>query len=93
MRPRAAAAFEAKKPLQIIELGFEDAKASEVLVEIMATGVCRTDAYTLDTLDTPECSECKSCLMSNCNLRTAIRATRGQKLMPNGTPLKVLIPS
>ena len=31
-------------------------KAGEVLVEIMATGVCHTDAYTLDGLDRKACS-------------------------------------
>ncbi len=48
---RAAVAFEAKKPLEIVELGVEGPKAGEVLVEIMATGICHTDAYTLDGLD------------------------------------------
>src|ERR1700710_2983576 len=51
MKPRAAVAFEAKKPLEIIELDLEGPKAGEVLVEIKATGICHTDAYTLDGLD------------------------------------------
>jgi S-(hydroxymethyl)glutathione dehydrogenase/alcohol dehydrogenase len=51
MKTRAAVAFEAKKPLEIVELDLEGPKAGEVLVEIMATGVCHTDAYTLDGLD------------------------------------------
>ncbi len=48
---RAAVAFEAKKPLEIVELDLEGPKAGEVLVEIMATGICHTDAYTLDGFD------------------------------------------
>ena len=51
MKTRAAVAFEAKKPLEIVELDLEGPKAGEVLVEIMATGICHTDAYTLDGFD------------------------------------------
>src|SRR3954463_3897853 len=51
MKTRAAVAFEAKKPLEIIELDLDGPKAAEVLVEIKATGICHTDAYTLDGFD------------------------------------------
>ncbi|WP_443748076.1 S-(hydroxymethyl)glutathione dehydrogenase/class III alcohol dehydrogenase [Asticcacaulis solisilvae] len=51
MKTRAAVAFEAKKPLEIVEVDLEGPKAFEVLVEIKATGICHTDAYTLDGLD------------------------------------------
>ncbi len=122
MKTRAAIAFEAKKPLEIVELDLEGPKAGEVLVEIMATGICHTDAYTLDGFDsegifpsvlghegagivreigagvtsvkpgdhviplyTPECRQCKSCLSGKTNLCTAIRATQGKGLMPDGT--------
>ncbi|WP_294191472.1 S-(hydroxymethyl)glutathione dehydrogenase/class III alcohol dehydrogenase [uncultured Sphingomonas sp.] len=122
MKTRAAVAFEAKKPLEIVELDLEGPKAGEVLVEIVATGICHTDAYTLDGLDseglfpsvlghegagivrevgagvtsvavgdhviplyTPECRQCKSCLSQKTNLCTAIRATQGKGLMPDGT--------
>src|ERR1700681_3110149 len=122
MKTRAAVAFEAKKPLEIIELDLEGPKAGEVLVEIKATGICHTDAYTLDGLDsegifpsilghegagivreigagvasvkpgdhviplyTPECRQCKSCLSRKTNLCTAIRATQGKGVMPDGT--------
>src|SRR5262245_55560332 len=51
MKTRAAVAFEAKKPLEIVELDLEGPKAGGVLVEIKATGICHTDAYTLDGLD------------------------------------------
>jgi S-(hydroxymethyl)glutathione dehydrogenase/alcohol dehydrogenase len=122
MKTRAAVAFEAKKPLEIVELDLEGPKAGEVLVEIMATGICHTDAYTLDGLDseglfpsvlghegagivrevgpgvtsikpgdhviplyTPECRQCKSCLSGKTNLCTAIRATQGKGVMPDGT--------
>ena len=51
MKTRAAVAFEAKHPLEIVELDLEGPRAGEVLVEIKATGVCHTDAYTLDGLD------------------------------------------
>src|SRR6201992_2663630 len=122
MKTRAAVAFEAKKPLEIVELDLEGPKAGEVLVEIKATGICHTDAYTLDGLDSeglfpsilghegagvvvevgpgvtsvkpgdhvtplypPECRQCKSCLSRKTNLCTAIRATQGKGLMPDGT--------
>src|SRR6202453_1108731 len=51
MRTRAAVAFEAKKPLEIVELDLDGPKAGEVLIEVMATGICHTDAYTLSGLD------------------------------------------
>lgn len=51
MKTRAAVAFAANRPLEIVELDLEGPKAGEVLVEIKATGVCHTDAYTLDGKD------------------------------------------
>ncbi|MFC7473541.1 S-(hydroxymethyl)glutathione dehydrogenase/class III alcohol dehydrogenase [Dankookia sp. GCM10030260] len=51
MKTRAAVAWEAKKPLTIETVELDGPKPGEVLVEIMATGVCHTDAYTLDGLD------------------------------------------
>jgi S-(hydroxymethyl)glutathione dehydrogenase/alcohol dehydrogenase len=53
MKTRAAVAFEAGKPLVIEEVDLEGPKAGEVLVEIKATGVCHTDAFTLSG-DDPE---------------------------------------
>ena len=122
MKTRAAVAFEAKRPLEIVEVDLEGPRAGEVLVEIMATGICHTDAYTLDGLDseglfpsilghegagivreigegvtlvavgdhviplyTPECAKCKTCLSGKSNLCTAIRATQGKGVMPDGT--------
>ena len=122
MKTRAAVAFEAKHPLEIVEVDLDGPRAGEVLVEIMASGICHTDAYTLDGLDseslfpsilghegagvvrevgagvtsvapgdhviplyTPECRQCKSCLSGKTNLCTAIRATQGKGLMPDGT--------
>ena len=122
MKTRAAVAFEAKRPLEIVEVDLDGPSEGEVLVEIMATGICHTDAYTLDGLDseglfpsilghegagvvreigagvtsvavgdhviplyTPECGKCKTCLSGKSNLCTAIRATQGKGLMPDGT--------
>ncbi len=51
MKTRAAVAFEAGRPLEIVEVDLDGPKAGEVLVEIMATGICHTDAYTLDGFD------------------------------------------
>ncbi len=122
MKTKAAVAFAPKQPLEIVELDLEGPKAGEVLVEIKATGICHTDAYTLDGHDsegifpsilghegagivrdvgagvasvapgdhviplyTPECRQCKSCLSRKTNLCTAIRATQGKGLMPDGT--------
>ena len=122
MKTRAAVAFAPKQTLEIVEVDLEGPKAGEVLVEIMATGICHTDAYTLDGFDsegifpsilghegagvvreigpgvtsvkpgdhviplyTPECRQCKSCLSGKTNLCTAIRATQGKGVMPDGT--------
>jgi len=51
MKTRAAIAFAPNKPLEIHEVDLEGPRAGEVLVEIMATGVCHTDSYTLDGKD------------------------------------------
>ncbi len=51
MKTRAAVAWEANKPLTIETIDIGGPKSGEVLVEIMATGVCHTDAYTLSGLD------------------------------------------
>ena len=122
MKTRAAVAFQAGKPLEIVDVDLEGPKAGEVLVEIKATGLCHTDDFTLSGADpeglfpailghegagvvvdvgpgvksvkkgdhviplyTPECRECPSCLSRKTNLCTAIRATQGQGLMPDGT--------
>ncbi len=53
METRAAVAFEAGKPLQIETVQLEGPKAGEVLVEIKASGICHTDAFTLSG-DDPE---------------------------------------
>jgi S-(hydroxymethyl)glutathione dehydrogenase/alcohol dehydrogenase len=122
MKSRAAVAFEAGKPLEIVEVDLEGPKQGEVLVEIKATGVCHTDEFTRSGADpeglfpailghegagvvvdvgpgvisvkkgdhviplyTPECRQCPSCLSRKTNLCTAIRATQGQGVMPDGT--------
>ena len=122
MKTRAALAVGAGKPLEIHEVNLDGPAPGEVLVEIMATGVCHTDYYTLSGKDsegvfpsilghegagivrevgagvtsvkpgdhviplyTPECRGCKTCLSRKSNLCTAIRATQGKGLMPDGT--------
>jgi S-(hydroxymethyl)glutathione dehydrogenase/alcohol dehydrogenase len=122
MKSRAAVAFEAGKPLEIVEIDVAPPKAGEVLVRIRATGVCHTDAFTLSGDDpegvfpavlghegggevvevgegvtsvkpgdhviplyTAECGKCKFCLSGKTNLCSAVRATQGKGLMPDGT--------
>jgi S-(hydroxymethyl)glutathione dehydrogenase/alcohol dehydrogenase len=119
---RAAVAWAAGKPLSVEEVELDGPKAGEVLVEVKATGICHTDAYTLSGADpeglfpailghegagivrevgagvtslapgdhviplyTPECRQCKTCLSRRSNLCTAIRATQGKGVMPDGT--------
>src|SRR5688572_22245666 len=53
MKTRAAVAFEAGKPLQIVELDLEGPKKGEGLVKITHTALCHTDAFTLSG-DDPE---------------------------------------
>jgi S-(hydroxymethyl)glutathione dehydrogenase/alcohol dehydrogenase len=122
METRAAVAHEAGKPLVIEMVHLDGPKAGEVLVEVKATGICHTDAFTLSGGDpeglfpailghegagivvdvgpgvttlkkgdhviplyTPECRQCEACLSRKTNLCTAIRATQGQGVMPDGT--------
>jgi S-(hydroxymethyl)glutathione dehydrogenase / alcohol dehydrogenase len=122
MKTRAAIAYAAGKPLEIVTLDLEGPKAGEVLVENKATGICHTDEFTRSGGDpeglfpcilghegagivvdvgagvttlkkgdhviplyTPECRQCKSCLSRKTNLCTAIRATQGKGVMPDGT--------
>jgi S-(hydroxymethyl)glutathione dehydrogenase/alcohol dehydrogenase len=51
MDVRAAVAFEAGKPLEIEKIQLEGPKAGEVLIELKATGICHTDAFTLSGAD------------------------------------------
>ena len=51
MKTRAAVAWEAGKPLEILEINLEGPKDGEVLIRNVATGVCHTDAYTLSGTD------------------------------------------
>jgi S-(hydroxymethyl)glutathione dehydrogenase/alcohol dehydrogenase len=51
MDVRAAVAYGANQPLVVETVQLEGPRAGEVLVEIKATGVCHTDAYTLSGMD------------------------------------------
>ena len=51
MKARAAVAWEAGKPLVIEEVDVAGPKAGEVLLQVAASGVCHTDAYTLSGKD------------------------------------------
>ncbi len=51
MKSRAAIAWAAGQPLAIEEIDVEGPKAGEVLVRLVATGVCHTDAFTLSGAD------------------------------------------
>src|SRR5260221_5382777 len=51
MQTRAAVAWKAGEPLTIEAIELEGPRAGEVLVEIMATGICHTDAFTLSGSD------------------------------------------
>ncbi len=53
IKSRAAVAFAAGEPLQIVEIDVEPPRKGEVLVKITHTGVCHTDAFTLSG-DDPE---------------------------------------
>ena len=51
MKSRAAVAFKPDHPLEVVEVDLDGPKAGEVLVEIKATGICHTDAFTLSGED------------------------------------------
>jgi S-(hydroxymethyl)glutathione dehydrogenase / alcohol dehydrogenase len=51
MDVRAAVALRASEPLEVTTVHLEGPKAGEVLVEIKATGVCHTDAFSLSGVD------------------------------------------
>ena len=51
MKSRAAVAIKAGQPLEITEIDVQGPKAGEVLVRMVATGVCHTDAFTLSGED------------------------------------------
>ncbi len=51
MEVKAAVAYEPGKPLSIETVHLEGPKAGEVLIEIKASGICHTDAYTLSGKD------------------------------------------
>jgi Zn-dependent alcohol dehydrogenase len=51
MDVRAAVAVAAGKPLDVTTVRLDGPKAGEVLIEIKATGLCHTDAFTLSGAD------------------------------------------
>jgi len=51
MKSIAAIAVAPGKPLEIDEVSLQSPKANEVMVKLVATGVCHTDAYTLSGAD------------------------------------------
>lgn len=51
MEVRAAVAHQAGQPLTVETLTLDGPRSGEVLVEIKATGICHTDAYTLSGKD------------------------------------------
>jgi S-(hydroxymethyl)glutathione dehydrogenase/alcohol dehydrogenase len=51
MKALAAVAWEAGKPLEIETIDIDGPRSGEVLVEMVATGVCHTDAFTLSGAD------------------------------------------
>jgi S-(hydroxymethyl)glutathione dehydrogenase/alcohol dehydrogenase len=53
MKCRAAVAWEPKKPLVIEEVEVEGPREGELLLKVVASGVCHTDAFTLSG-DDPE---------------------------------------
>lgn len=53
MKSKAAVAWEANKPLAIEMLDIDGPKQGEVLLKVIASGVCHTDAFTLSG-DDPE---------------------------------------
>src|SRR3546814_11162429 len=53
MDVRAAVAIEAGKPLEVTTVQLEGPREGEVLIEVKATGICHTDAFTLSG-DDPE---------------------------------------
>lgn len=122
MKTKAAVAWQVGQPLCIEEVEVAAPADGEVLIQIKASGVCHTDAFTLSGEDpegvfpailghegagvvvevgtnvksvqvgdhviplyTAECRECKFCTSGKTNLCSAVRATQGQGLMPDGT--------
>ena len=51
MKTRAAVAWEAGRPLEVTEVDLEGPRNGEVLIEIKASGICHTDAFTLSGAD------------------------------------------
>jgi S-(hydroxymethyl)glutathione dehydrogenase/alcohol dehydrogenase len=51
MKSRAAVAFEAGMPLEIVEIDVAPPQKGEVLIKVTHTGVCHTDAFTLSGTD------------------------------------------
>lgn len=122
IKSRAAVAWAPNQPLKMEEVDVMLPRKGEVLVRIVASGVCHTDAFTLSGDDpegvfpailghegggivemvgegvtsvevgdhviplyTAECGECKFCKSGKTNLCSAVRATQGKGLMPDGT--------
>lgn len=51
IRSRAAIAFAAAQPMEVVEVDVAPPRAGEVLVQLTASGICHTDAFTLSGAD------------------------------------------
>ena len=67
IKTRAAVAWAPNEPLKIEELDLMPPQKGEVLVRIVATGVCHTDAYTLSGQDS-----CKRAAVLSCFCKTFV---------------------
>ena len=74
MRMRAAVLEEFGRPLVVQEVELADPGAGEVLVRLVACGVCHTDLYTASGVDPPAtrrpCSATRAPASSSASART-----------------------
>jgi len=80
-----------KRPLKIVEVDLEGPKAGKVLVGIMATGICHTDAYTLDGFDSEASSRASSATKFGHRARGRPQRDRRKARRPRTTELGIKI--
>ena len=94
MLMRAAVLEQFGEPLVVQEVEPAAPGPGEVLVRLVACGVCHTDSYTaagvdpgdqVVTLCSPQCRECEHCRDERTNLCMAIREQQNAGYLPDGT--------
>src|SRR6266699_1256903 len=92
MKTKAAIAHAAGRPLEVVTVDLDGPfpvifghEGAGIVVDVGPGVTSLRKGDHVIPLYTPECRQCKSCMSRKTNLCTAIRATQGKGVIPDGT--------